>query len=132
LKNDNALLREKGWDAWAKLQDERMVHRFTYADDKTNSAMVESRCGILCSDCTYKESHGCSGCVNMEKPFWGECDVKICCEKKGLEHCGECPDIPCEILTGMSFSGDEHADNGKRIEQCKKWHDRNQRKGGKK
>ena len=34
LKNDNALLREKGMDAWAKLQDERMARGFTYADGK--------------------------------------------------------------------------------------------------
>jgi hypothetical protein len=33
LKHDNALLREKGMDAWAKLQDERMVKGFTYAGE---------------------------------------------------------------------------------------------------
>ena len=33
LKSDNALLREKGMDAWAKLQDERRVQGFTYADE---------------------------------------------------------------------------------------------------
>ena len=31
--------------------------------------MIESRCGILCSQCTYKEQTGCRGCVNIEKPF---------------------------------------------------------------
>ena len=34
LKNDNALLREQGMDAWAKLQDEREARGFTYADEK--------------------------------------------------------------------------------------------------
>ena len=29
----NALLREKGMDAWAKLQDERREKGFTYADE---------------------------------------------------------------------------------------------------
>ncbi|MCL2629055.1 MAG: DUF3795 domain-containing protein, partial [Oscillospiraceae bacterium] len=57
----------------------------------------------------------------MDKPFWGECDVKTCCEAKGLEHCGLCSDFPCEDLNKMSYSGDEHADNGARIEQCRKW-----------
>lgn len=32
LKSDNALLREKGWDAWGKLQDERRAKGYTYAD----------------------------------------------------------------------------------------------------
>jgi len=57
----------------------------------------------------------------MEKPFWGECPVKVCCEKKELEHCGLCGNFPCDVLIGMSYSGDEHADDGKRIEQCRAW-----------
>ena len=35
LKQDNALLREQGMDAWARLQDERRKNGFTYADEKT-------------------------------------------------------------------------------------------------
>ena len=34
LKQDNALLRDKGWDAWAELQDKRLAEGFTYADAK--------------------------------------------------------------------------------------------------
>ena len=34
LKYDNALLRDEGWDAWGKLQDERRARDFTYASDK--------------------------------------------------------------------------------------------------
>ena len=85
--------------------------------------MVKSRCGIVCEPAVCKESWGvdCPGCVIMDKPFWGECDVKTCCEAKNLEHCGLCSDFPCEDLNKMSYSGDEHADNGVRIEQCKKW-----------
>jgi hypothetical protein len=30
LVNDNAVLREKGWDAWLKMQDERRAKGFTY------------------------------------------------------------------------------------------------------
>ena len=33
MKQDNALLREQGMDAWAKLQDERRRNGFTYADE---------------------------------------------------------------------------------------------------
>jgi hypothetical protein len=34
LENDNALLRDKGWEAWGKLQDERVACGFTYQDEK--------------------------------------------------------------------------------------------------
>lgn len=36
LEHDNAVLREKGWDAWGKLQDERHAKGFGFAYD-TNS-----------------------------------------------------------------------------------------------
>ncbi|WZL71423.1 DUF3795 domain-containing protein [Clostridiaceae bacterium 35-E11] len=83
--------------------------------------MIESRCGILCNECEYKEPMKCSGCVHITKPFWGEqCPVKSCCEDKNLEHCGECEKFPCNLL--MQFAYDkEQGDDGKRIEQCKKW-----------
>jgi len=32
LKHDNAILRELGFDVWAKLQDERQASGFTYTD----------------------------------------------------------------------------------------------------
>lgn len=35
LKNDNALLRENGMEAWSKLQDERRINGFVYQDKKT-------------------------------------------------------------------------------------------------
>ena len=33
LKHDNSVLREKGFEAWSKLQDERQVRGFTYAEN---------------------------------------------------------------------------------------------------
>jgi len=35
LEQDNALLRDKGWDAWANLQDDRQATGFSYSDDKS-------------------------------------------------------------------------------------------------
>ena len=35
--------------------------------------MVESRCGLLCAQCAYREQMNCPGCVHMNKPFWGGC-----------------------------------------------------------
>lgn len=83
--------------------------------------MIESRCGLLCSECTYREQMNCAGCVHMEKPFWGDsCPVKACCEAKQHEHCGECENFPCDLLNGFAYDEDQ-GDNGKRIEQCKCW-----------
>ncbi len=83
--------------------------------------MIESRCGIICSECTFRETMHCKGCINIDKPFWGEnCPVKSCCEKKDIEHCGTCEKFPCGVLTGFSYDK-EHGDDGKRINQCKVW-----------
>ena len=34
LEHDNALLRDKGWEAWAALQDKRVLDGYTLQDDK--------------------------------------------------------------------------------------------------
>lgn len=83
--------------------------------------MIESRCGLLCSQCEYRQATGCPGCVNMDKPFWGEsCPVKSCCEGRGLPHCGACPEFPCPLL--HQFAHDEkQGDGGRRIRQCRAW-----------
>lgn len=82
--------------------------------------MVESRCGILCSECNYKEKIHCIGCVQIKYPFWGKCAVKSCCENRDIDNCGKCQRFPCQILKKFSYD-EEQGDNGKRIEQCKRW-----------
>ncbi len=83
--------------------------------------MIESRCGVVCSECEYKEEMNCKGCIHIKKPFWGEsCPIKDCCEGKTLENCGQCNDFPCELLNSFAYDK-EQGDEGKRIEQCKKW-----------
>ena len=36
LEQDNTLLRDKGWEAWMELQDERRAKGYTYSDGKGN------------------------------------------------------------------------------------------------
>ncbi|MGN0557303.1 MAG: DUF3795 domain-containing protein [Acutalibacteraceae bacterium] len=85
--------------------------------------MIESRCGILCSECAYREQVGCQGCVHIEKPFWGDsCPLKACCESKAQEHCGECDNFPCDLLKQFAYDKNQ-GDNGQRIEQCRCWND---------
>ena len=88
---------------------------------------IDSRCGLICEGCEYVESHNCKGCIATNgHPFHGECPVAACCQEKGLTHCGECSDFPCEQLNQYSCDP-VHGDNppGKRIEQCRKWKESN-------
>lgn len=82
---------------------------------------IESRCGIICSECEFKESMGCAGCTNIDKPFWGEsCPVKKCAEERKIECCGECNEFPCELLKSFAYDK-EQGDDGLRIKTCCKW-----------
>lgn len=83
--------------------------------------MIESRCGLKCSVCEYRETMNCSGCTAMEKPFWGDaCPVKSCCENKQHAHCGECAQFPCVLLHEFAYD-EKQGDDGKRIAQCRLW-----------
>lgn len=83
--------------------------------------MIESRCGILCSECEFRESMGCMGCTEIDKPFWGDsCPVKSCCEGKKHEHCGQCANFPCALAEQFAYDP-QQGDNGARLEQCRKW-----------
>jgi len=84
---------------------------------------IETRCGLICEACSYKEENGCRGCIaTMGNPFHGECPVAQCAQKRGLVHCGQCADMPCELLSQYSCDP-VHGDNppGARIETCRKW-----------
>lgn len=83
--------------------------------------MIESRCGICCSVCTYREAAGCPGCTQMEHPFWGVCPLKTCTEGKRLHHCGECDRFPCETLQDFAYDKEHGEGDGSRIEQCRRW-----------
>ena len=75
-----------------------------------------ARCGLACTGCRFAD---CKGCTEIEKPFWGECIIKKCCEDKNLTNCGECEDFPCEDLVAFSYDENE-GDNGRRIENCRR------------
>lgn len=82
--------------------------------------MFESRCGVCCNSCQRKEKVHCKGCTEMKQPFWGgDCGVKSCCEGRGFDHCGVCPDFPCEVLSTMGM--EEGFDPAPKIEKCRIW-----------
>jgi len=57
----------------------------------------------------------------IDRPFWGDsCPIKDCCEGRKHEHCGQCDEFPCALLTQFSYHNGE-GDNGARIETCRSW-----------
>ena len=81
----------------------------------------ESRCGVYCSKCEYKEKVNCPGCIKAEgKMFWGECELAKCCIEKELQHCGKCQNCPCDKLQEFSYDK-EQGDNGQRIKNLETW-----------
>ena len=83
--------------------------------------MIQSRCGLLCSECEWAPKTNCPGCIAAHgRPFHGECPVAICCESHNLLHCGQCDSFPCRQLTEYAYDK-EHGDNGARIETLKLW-----------
>lgn len=110
--------REEILEAVQQAQSESRIKRFNGME----LPVIESRCGILCSRCKYRESMNCQGCAAIAKPFWGECPVKSCCEGKQQAHCGSCREFPCKQLHDFAYDAQE-GDNGLRLEQCRRWAD---------
>jgi hypothetical protein len=82
---------------------------------------LAARCGIYCGDCDYREKMNCPGCsAATGKMFWGKCEVALCCMDKGLDHCGLCPDFPCDTLRGFADDA-EQGDDGQRIRNARAW-----------
>lgn len=67
-------------------------------------------CGLYCGGCgSYKEnfSVGCKGC-RIEPNLVSDCPTIPCAQRKGLLHCGECPEFPCEMMTSFYSDGIKH------------------------
>lgn len=78
-------------------------------------------CGAYCAVCEWKDKTGCQGCKKCQSNvFWGQCDKAKCCIDKGFEHCGHCPEMPCQKLLDL-FNDPEHGDKGVRQNNLKNW-----------
>ncbi len=78
-------------------------------------------CGTYCGVCEWRERTGCPGCrACAGEMFWGVCDKARCCMERGLDHCGQCPDLPCRRLLDL-FADPEHGDGGERLFNLKSW-----------
>lgn len=78
-------------------------------------------CGAYCGVCEWKEKTNCPGCQACQgKPFWGECSIAKCSINNEYNHCGHCPNLPCDKLQN-AFNNEEHGDNGERLINLKNW-----------
>jgi hypothetical protein len=50
-----------------------------------------SACGLFCTNCGAFKKEKCAGC--QEAPRFASCKIRICCEKKKITTCAECPDF---------------------------------------
>ena len=81
--------------------------------------VIDTYCGLSCSDCAYKSTYDCNGCIASNgNPFHGKCEIAECAKAKGKGFCGECEQFACEALTRYAYDA-EHGDNGARIERCR-------------
>lgn len=61
--------------------------------------MEQGYCGRDCAACEVREDYGCGGCRATEGvPPHGPCPIAACCREKGLEGCGRCGALDCELL----------------------------------
>ena len=78
-------------------------------------------CGTYCGTCDWKEKMNCKGCKHhASEVFWGTCKIAKCAIEKGLNHCGECEQMPCQDLVD-AHNTEGHSDNGERMINLKKW-----------
>jgi hypothetical protein len=83
--------------------------------------LFAGRCGTYCGECGHREKTNCPGCRTCGgKMFWGQCVLAACAVARGLDHCGECTEFPCERLKEYSFDP-THGDNGLRIRNAQAW-----------
>jgi hypothetical protein len=61
-------------------------------------------CGRNCELCDAHLGGSCCGCgYQLGQTRRGECAVFQCCiVERGLEHCGLCPDYPCQVFVSLA------------------------------
>ena len=71
-------------------------------------------CGVNCAQCPDDTSGKCPGCRNSE---WGgdPCMPVACCQRKGIEACGQCGEFPCESMAEFYTESEGHREAYQRM-----------------
>jgi hypothetical protein len=65
------------------------------------------------AEAVMKKNPLCRGCWNVTDDCFFKCgcggiDFRICCKERGINHCGECNDFPCENYTKWADWHESH------------------------
>ena len=72
-------------------------------------------CGVDCAACADYTEKKCPGCRKSEWPDGDPCPPVACCQKRGIEVCGQCADFPCEMMREFYEESDSHRAAGERM-----------------
>jgi hypothetical protein len=99
---------------------------------KTGDLRLVGVCGLYCGACYHyraswpdgehlleeaasrsrsREGYACRGCRSDSlyvHPGCAACAIRDCAQEKGLSHCGECSQLPCERLLAFRNDGRLH------------------------
>ena len=102
------------------------------AHKEQGNADLLAACGLYCGACYHYratcpegerllseearggrpvEGFGCRGCRSellYVHPGCRECEIRACADSRGLQHCGECDEAPCERLAAFQTDGRKH------------------------
>ena len=56
--------------------------------------------GFVCAGCRSDTLYVHPGC--------SECQIRACADARGLQHCGQCPNLPCSLLSAFQHNGRPH------------------------
>ena len=65
-------------------------------------------CGVDCGVCPDYLSGKCPDCRHSEWPDGDPCMPIVCCQKKGMQCCGQCDDFPCQDMAEFYEESEGH------------------------
>ena len=65
--------------------------------------MADTWCTKDCEKCLRFERKACPGCKSgASRVRGGECEIAVCCQGRGYENCGHCPEyVDCRMLDAL-------------------------------
>ena len=65
-------------------------------------------CGVDCAACPDFTGGVCPGCRKSTWPDGDACPPVACCQGKGIDVCGRCPDFPCKMMAEFYEESEGH------------------------
>jgi len=65
-------------------------------------------CGVDCSVCADFMEEKCPGCRKTDWQAGNTCLPVMCCRRKGISFCGECPSFPCADMGDFYTESESH------------------------